>query len=96
VPLAIDLSDRTDSKNRNEALSITTSPDTITITVNANYPRVVAFRPTVDCTLFARSSGNAAFPIASGAALQLEIAQTTVFTAAAASASGLLHAFVLR
>jgi hypothetical protein len=101
MPLTIDLDSTNSSpseskKNTNSVLAITTSNDTVTIQVNPSWPRVVVLRPTTDASVTVGLSTDPKFPIASGAALHLEISSTTVFNVSADSSSGNLHVMVLR
>jgi len=98
MPLSMDLSTTqqyASDQNRDEVLAITTTPDTVTITVNSNYPRVLSLRATTDCHV-RKTPSAAGYPIASGAALNIQIASTTTFTVSADSSGGNLHILVLR
>jgi hypothetical protein len=81
-------------QNTSTLLAITTSADTVTITVDVSYPRIVMFQPTVDAVWRLGNSANATIP--ANTALTLEVPVNSVFTVAGASASGNLVMTVLR
>ena len=81
-------------QNTSTLLAITTSPDTVTITVDTTYPRIVMFMPSVDAVWRLANSANGTIP--ANTALTLEIPVSSVFTVAGAVASGNLVMTVLR
>ena len=81
-------------QNTSTLLAITTSPDTVTITVDTTYPRIVMFMPSVDAVWRLANSANGTIP--ANTALTLEIPANSVFTVAGAAASGNLVMTVLR
>lgn len=81
-------------QNTSTLLAITTSPDTVTITVDTTYPRIVMFMPSVDAVWRLANSANGTIP--ANTALTLEIPASSVFTVAGAVASGNLVMTVLR
>ena len=81
-------------QNTSTLLAITTSPDTVTITVDTTYPRIVMFMPSVDAVWRLANSANGTIP--ANTALTLEIPANSVFTVAGAVASGNLVMTVLR
>lgn len=81
-------------QNTSTLLAITTSPDTVTITVDPSYPRIVMFMPSVDASWRLANSANGTIP--ANTALTLEIPANSVFTVAGVSASGNLVMTVLR
>ena len=96
MPLALDLSTTLAfpaTQNDNASLAITTN-DTVTITVNPNYPRTIALSCPVAWDIKKTPSASG-FPLAAGGSLQVQIAQTTTFTVTLASAST-LSLFVVR
>lgn len=81
-------------QNATTALAITTTPDTVTIIVDPNWPRIVLFAPGVD--MLWRLDNNANATISASAPLTLEIPARSVFTVACVAASGTLNMTVLR
>lgn len=99
MALSIDLSTTLSypgDQNNSYVLAVSTSADTVTITVNSNFPRVLALGCDVACTLRKDASAvAAAFPIAAGDTMNVQIASTTTFSVIGASA-GSFYLFVLR
>lgn len=80
-------------QNSNHTTPITTTPDTVTIQVDPNYPRIIQFVPTVDMTWRCVTPQTAS--VLANTALTLEVPVTSVFTVTGASA-GTLNLTVLR
>lgn len=98
MSLSIDLSTTLSypaDQNNSYELAVSTSPDTVTITVNPNFPRVLAISCDVACTI-RKNTTPAAFPMpAGGGSMNIQVAATMTFTIVGASA-GTISFFVLR
>lgn len=82
------------TQNDTATLAISTTPDTVTITVNPNYPRVIALTSDVAFTI-RKDPARTGFPVAASGTMNIQIAATTTFTFAGA-ASGTLFLYVIR
>lgn len=96
MPLSLNLSTTLQfpaTQNDNALLAIATN-DTVTITVNPNYPRTVLFTSPVAWDL-KKTSSSTGFPVVAGGSLSLQIASTTTFTISLASANT-IHLLVVK
>ena len=96
MPLTLDLTTTLAApatQNDNASLGIATN-DTVTITVNPNYPRVIVLTSLVAWDIKKTPSATG-FPVTAGGSLQLQIATTTTFTVSLASAST-IHLLVVK